>query len=85
MPRSHETQTQNVTLPLSWGSYRSTDLPIYCLLDIGDLGAKAIAEAVKSSGSMATLYLLYNSNIGAAGKQSLQDAVRGRQGFNLFA
>ena len=50
---------------------------------IGDEGAKALAEAVRSSGSMASLWLNDNSNIGAAGKQSLRDDVRGRQGFNL--
>ena len=50
---------------------------------IGDVGAKAIAEAVRASGSMANLYL-ENNNIGAASKQSLQDAVEGRQSFDLY-
>ena len=51
---------------------------------IGDVGAKAIAEALKSSGSMVTLGLNSNSNISAAAKQSLRDAVQGRQGFKLY-
>ena len=50
---------------------------------IGDEGAKALAAGVAASGSMATLYLGGNSRIGAAAKQALRDAVRGRQGFQL--
>ena len=50
---------------------------------IGDEGAKALAAGVAASGSMATLYLDYNSKIGVAAKQSLRDAVQGRQGFDL--
>ena len=55
---------------------------------IGDEGAKAIAEALLARGSMINLrlnlnlYLNYN-NIGYAAQQSLRDAVRGHQGFNL--
>ena len=35
-------------------------------------------------GSMATLYLGGNSRIGDAAKQSLRDAVQGREGFKLY-
>ena len=31
-----------------------------------------------------TLYLFGNSNVGDAAKQSLRDAVQGRQGFKLY-
>jgi len=51
--------------------------------NIGDVGAKALAEALVPSGSMSTLYLNGNSNVGDAAKQSLWDAVQGRQGFQL--
>ena len=51
--------------------------------NIGDEGAKAIAEALVSSGSMSSLDLNVNSNVGGAAKQSLRDAVQGRQGFQL--
>ena len=50
--------------------------------NIGYEGAKALAAGVAASGSMATLYLFFN-NISNAAKQSLHDAVQGRQGFNL--
>ena len=50
---------------------------------IGDVGAKAIAEAVRSSGSMGTL-CLNSRNIGDAAKQSLRESVQSRQGFKLY-
>ena len=50
---------------------------------IGDEGAKALAAGVASSGSMAALNLDWNPNIGYAARQSLRDAVQGRQGFDL--
>ena len=49
---------------------------------IGDEGAKALAAGVAFSGSMATLYIGGNT-FGDAAKQSLRDAVRGRQGFEM--
>jgi len=51
--------------------------------EIGGEGVKAIAEAVRVSGSMAYLELKWNFRMGDAAKQSLRDAVRGRQGFEL--
>ena len=42
---------------------------------IGDVGAKAIAEAVKSSGSMATLDLSENQ-IGDVGAKAIAEAVK---------
>ena len=50
---------------------------------IGDEGAKALAAGVAASGSMVKLGLRFNSNISDAAKQSLRDAVQGRQGFDL--
>ena len=49
---------------------------------IGDVSAKAIAEALVSSGSMATLWIT-NNRFGDAAKQSMRDAFQGRQGFDL--
>ena len=49
---------------------------------IGDEGAKALAAGVAASGSTAALYLDFNQ-ISRAAKQSLRDAVQGRQGFSL--
>ena len=51
---------------------------------IGNEGAQALAEAVSVSGSLVYLNLNYNDNIGNAAKQSLRDAVQGRQGFELL-
>ena len=53
------------------------------LNQIGDEGAKAIADAVAASGSLTHLSL-DNNKIGDAAKQRLRDAVRGRQGFRLI-
>ena len=50
--------------------------------NIGDEGAKALVAGVAVSSSMASLNLV-NNNITDAAKQSLRDAVQGRQGFNL--
>jgi len=50
---------------------------------IGDEGANAIAKAIPTNSSLTTLSLGRN-NIGDAAKQSLRDAVRGRQGFDLL-
>ena len=56
--------------------------------NIGDEGAKALSASVAVSGSMAALFLFGNNmNIGDApdaAKQSLRDAVQGRQGFALY-
>ena len=49
---------------------------------IGDAGAEAVAEAVRSSSSMTHLYMDTN-NIGAATEQSLRDVARERKGFSL--
>jgi Ran GTPase-activating protein (RanGAP) involved in mRNA processing and transport len=50
--------------------------------EIGDEGAKAIAEALKFNAVLTKLDLEYN-NMGDAGKKAVQDAVRGRSGFVL--
>ena len=49
--------------------------------NIGDEGAKAIAEALKVNAVLTKLWLGSN-NLGNAGKQ-VQDAVKGRSGFEL--
>ena len=49
---------------------------------IGDDGAKAIAEALKVNAVLTKLYLNYN-DMGEAGKQAVQDAVKDRSGFVL--
>jgi len=49
---------------------------------IGDESATALAEAIRTSGSMAKLFLNDN-DVTAAAKQSLRDAVQGRQNFQL--
>ena len=48
----------------------------------GEARGRAVARLLRVSGSLATLDLDYN-NIGDAAKQSLRDAVQGRQGFQL--
>ena len=50
---------------------------------IGDDGAAALAEALRSNTSLTVLNLKDNVGIGEQGKQLLRDAVAGRQGFEL--
>ncbi len=50
---------------------------------IGDGGAKAIAEALKVNAVLTKLDLRHN-NMGDAVKTVVQDAVRGRSGFQLM-
>ena len=50
---------------------------------IGDEGAKAIAEALKVNAVLTNLWL-GNNNLGDAGKTAVQDAVKGRSGFQLY-
>jgi len=50
---------------------------------IGDDGAVALAEALRSNTSLTKLDLDLHNNIGEQGKQLLRDAVAGRQGFKL--
>ena len=49
---------------------------------IGDAGAAALAEALRSNTSLTELYLSKNG-IGEQGKQLLRDAVAGRPDFYL--
>jgi len=52
---------------------------------LGDESAKALATGVAANSSLTELYVDgRNNKIGAAAKQSLQDAVRGRQGFDFL-
>ena len=51
---------------------------------IGDDGAAALAEALRSNTSLTRLYLQRQRNgIGEQAKQLLRDAVAGRQGLYL--
>ena len=54
---------------------------------IGDEGAKAIAEALKVNPVLTKLYLVQVNNLGDAGwfagKQAVRDAVKDRSGFEL--
>ena len=50
--------------------------------NIGDDGAKAIAEALKVNPVLTKLHLEYN-DLGDAGKQAVRDAVKDRSGFEL--
>ena len=50
---------------------------------IGDEGAKALAEALRVNHMVTELDLRENENIGAAGKEALREAVKGRAGFEL--
>lgn len=50
---------------------------------IGDDGAAALAEALRSNTTLTKLDLEVNG-IGEQGKQLLRDAVAGREGFQLF-
>lgn len=50
---------------------------------IGGLGAKALAEALCSNTSLMSLNLEFNDDIGDQSKQLLQDAIEGRQDFDL--
>ena len=50
--------------------------------EIGDDGAKAIAEALKVNAVLTKLNLKFN-DMGDAGNKALRDAVRGRSGFEL--
>ena len=49
---------------------------------IGDEGAKAIAEALKVNPVLTKLDLSVN-NLGDAGKKAVRDAVKDRSGFEL--
>ena len=59
-----------------------TKLVLYSNLSIGDEGAKAIAEALMVNTVLNNLGLL-NIILGDAAKTALQDAVKGRRGFQL--
>ena len=50
--------------------------------DIGDVGAKAIAEALKVNAVLTKLDIWAN-NMGDAGGKAVRDAVKGRSGFVL--
>ncbi len=50
--------------------------------EIGDEGAKAIAEALKVNAVLTKLDIRYK-NMGDAGKKAVRDAVKGRSGFLL--
>ena len=50
--------------------------------NIGDEGAKAIAEALKVNPVLTKLDLEYN-NLGDAGGKAVRDAVKDRSGFVL--
>ena len=51
--------------------------------EIGDEGAKAIAEALKVNAVLNKLSIQYNISMGGAGKKAVRDAVKGRSGFEL--
>ena len=51
--------------------------------DIRDEGAIAIAEALKVTAVLTKLNLELNFNMGDAGEKAVQDAVKGRSGFQL--
>ena len=51
---------------------------------IGDESAKAIAEALKVNVVLTSLDLRFNSNMGDAGRQAVQDAVKVRSGFQFL-
>ena len=51
--------------------------------NIGDVGAKAIAEALKVNAVLTKLFLLGNK-MGDAGEKAVRDAVKGRSGFQLY-
>ena len=51
---------------------------------IGDDGAAAFAEALRTNTSLLTKLWLSSNDIGEQGKQLLRDAVVGRQGFKLL-
>ena len=48
--------------------------------NIGDDGAKAIAESLKVNPVLTKLYLQYN-NMGETGKKAMHDTVKDRSGF----
>ncbi len=50
---------------------------------IMDEGAIAIAEALKVNAVLTKLYL-WSNDLGDAGKTAVQDAVKGRSGFQLY-
>jgi hypothetical protein len=51
--------------------------------EIGDVGAKAIAEALKVNAVLTKLDIRINLNMGDAGKEAVRDAVKDRSGFVL--
>ncbi len=50
---------------------------------IGPEGASALGEALKVN-AVLTKLVIWGNNMGDAGKKALQDAVRGRSGFELM-
>ena len=52
--------------------------------NIGDDGAKVIAEALKVNPVLTKLNLEYSKNLGEAGKKAVRDAVKDRSGFVLL-
>ena len=60
-----------------------TEVKLSLNKEIGDEGAKALAEALKVNTTVKKL-LLANCGIGEQGEQLLRDAVAGREGFGLY-
>ena len=52
--------------------------------NIGDEGAKALAEALRVNHTLRKLDLRGNNGSGDAGKEALREAVKGRAGFTLY-
>ena len=50
---------------------------------LGDAGAEAIAAMLRTNRSLTKLWL-FDNKIGDAGKQAVQEAVEGREGFELY-
>ena len=50
--------------------------------NIGDEGAKAIAEALKAN-TVLTKLVLWNNSLGKAGGKAVRRAVKGQRGFVL--
>ena len=56
---------------------------VLCSCGIGDDGAAALAEALRSNTTLTFLNLMLSYPIGEQGSQLLRDAVAGQQGFKL--
>ena len=52
--------------------------------EIGDVGAKAIAEALKVNAVLTKLELSFNRDMGDAGEKAVRDAVKDRSEFELM-